>query len=136
MVNADIADIQLFRQTQTMSEITPHQQRLRENAREAMVGFRGLWAAKLWIVLPVVISLLIMWAFGEGDYIAPIMFTLWIGCLILGLRFYRSGAPKTVRRSMGLHTIVWSIFFALMTFAWTVALIVGGTWRWTPPHWR
>ena len=103
--------------------------RLRDDALNATVGIRGLWAAKLWIVLPVVISLPVIWVFGEGDYIAPVLSALWLGCLIVGLRTYRSSAVGTVRHSMGLHTIVWSTIFALMTLVWTVVLAVGGAWR-------
>jgi hypothetical protein len=118
-----------------MDDLTPHQPSLRHNLAGATVGIRGLWAAKLWIMLPVLVALPVMWLFGEGDYIAPILCALWVGCFWLGLRFYRSSEVGTFRQSMGLHTIVWSALFALMTFAWTVAILVDGNWRWVAPRW-
>ena len=108
---------------------------MRENIAEATVGLRGIWAAKLWIVLPVLISLPLMWLLGEGDYIVPILCILWVGCVFVGLRFYRSGEVGTVRRSMGMHTIVWSALLAVMTLALTVSLVAVGTWRWAAPEW-
>jgi len=112
-----------------MSEKNPDRQYQRKNASDAMVGLIGFCAAKLWILLPVVVSLLLMWVFGEGNYVAPVLCILWVGCVFLGLRFYRSSTAGTVRQSMGIHTIVWSLILAVMTFAWTIALVVGGVWR-------
>jgi hypothetical protein len=117
-----------------MDELQPYQRGLHENVAGATVGLRGLWAAKLWIVLPVIIALPVMWLFGEGDYIVPILCALWLGCLRLGLKFYRSGDVGTVRKSMGLHTMVWSALLALMTFALTVAIAADGNWRWVAPE--
>lgn len=118
-----------------MSETPPYKNDLITNTYGTAVGLRGLWAAKLWIVFPAIASLPFLWIFGEGDYVVPILSMLWMGCFILGMHFYRSGAAGTVRRSMGLHTAVWSAFLAFVMLVWTIALVIGGTWRWTPPNW-
>ena len=118
-----------------MDELTLYTRKERENLAKATVGLRGIWAAKIWIVLPALFALPMIWLFGEEDYIAPIVYALWIWCLRLGLRFYRTGSVGSVRKSMGLHTIIWSAFFAVMTFVWTLAILVDGNWRWVAPSW-
>ena len=118
-----------------MNEFTPHTEKTDESLAKATVGLRGIWAAKLWIVLPVFVALPLMWLFGEGDYIVPILCGLWLSCVWLGFRFYRTGSIGSVRKSMGLHTIIWSAFLALVTFAGTLAILIDGNWRWTAPAW-
>ena len=117
-----------------MTDISP-KPRPRSDISQATVGLRGIWAAKLWIVLPAAISIPVMWIFGEGDYIVPFLCISWAGCFVLGQRFYKASAVGTVRESIGLHTMVWSAIFALMTLVWTLALVVDGNWRWTTPGW-
>jgi hypothetical protein len=65
------------------------------------VTIKGMWAAKIWIVLPALIGLLIMWAFGEGDYIVPVWAALWAMCFVAGIRIRAGAARGTVRRSQG-----------------------------------
>jgi hypothetical protein len=51
--------------------------------RQSLVSVAGIWAAKIWIVLPALVSLPIMWLFGEGDYIVPVWGLLWMACFSL-----------------------------------------------------
>ena len=118
-----------------MEKLTLQTQKEGKDLARGTVGLRGIWAAKIWISLPVLVALPVIWLFGEGDYIAPVVCALWIFCLRLGLRFYRTGSVGSVRKSMGLHTIIWATFFAILTFAWTMAILVDGNWRWAAPSW-
>jgi hypothetical protein len=76
-----------------------------------------------------------MLVFGEGDYIVPVLAILEIGCVVLGLHFYRTGSAKTLRRSTGLYTVICSTFLALIMIALTASFAIGGAWRWSPPAW-
>jgi len=55
-------------------------------AGSPFVTLKGIYLAKLWIVAPALVALPVMWLFGEGDYIVPILGILWALCFLRGQR--------------------------------------------------
>lgn len=98
-----------------------------------LTAVKGMWAAKIWIILPALVALPIMWIFGEGDYIVPVLAVLWSTSFLIGLKI-RANAPKgTVRRSQGFWVSLWSFCLALVTIALTILMISENEWRLCPP---
>ncbi|HEX7752199.1 MAG TPA: hypothetical protein VF440_07320 [Novosphingobium sp.] len=97
------------------------------------VTIKGMWAAKIWVVLPAVVGLLIMLAFGEGDYIVPIWAILWSACFVVGLRIRARAEKGTVRRSQGFWVSFWSFWLALLMIAMTIILVSENRWKWCSP---
>jgi hypothetical protein len=110
-----------------------HLERMEQTA-PAFVTIKGMWAAKIWIVLPALIGLPIMWAFGEGDYIVPIWAVLWSGCFVIGLSIRARAAKGTVRRSQGFWVSFWSFWLALLMIVMTAMVISENDWKWCPPR--
>jgi hypothetical protein len=98
--------------------------------RQSGVTLAGIWAAKIWIVLPALVALPIMWLLGEGDYIVPVMGLLWVGCFFVGQRIRTSALIGSVERSQGFHVSVWSFILAAMMFVLTAIFIADGSWHW------
>lgn len=113
-----------------MREDTPFQAVLRKNASEDIARLKGMWAAKIWIVLPTIISLPILLLFGEGDYIIPILALLWAIIFCVGIRIYRSAQIGTVRRSQGFWMSLWSLILAILMAAMAAIFAISGSWRW------
>lgn len=104
-------------------------------AIERGTQLQGMWAAKPLLAAPALIALPIMLAFGEGDYIVPILGFLWSLCAIYGNRMRLAAPPGSTRRFTGFWVCLWSTIGALAMFAVTAAFIADGVWRWTAPAW-
>ncbi|MFC0588510.1 hypothetical protein ACFFF7_03705 [Novosphingobium aquiterrae] len=100
----------------------------------SLVTLKGLWLAKIWIVAPVLIALILMLIFGEGDYIVPVLAILWTTTFFIGNRIRVRNEPGTLQRSAGFHTSFWSFWLALLCFAMTIVLIAENDWRRCPPR--
>ena len=96
---------------------------------------QGMWAAKPLIALPAFTALPILFAFGEGDYIVPIMGFLWTLCALYGNRLRLDAKPGSSSRFKGFWVSLWSIIIALTMFVLTAVFIADGLWRWKPPAW-
>lgn len=101
--------------------------------RSSFVTLKGIYLAKLWIVAPALIALPVMWLFGEGDYVVPILGVLWALCFLRGLRIRANAPLNSVERSQGFHISLWSFILAAVMATLTVSFVVGGIWRWKPP---
>ena len=97
------------------------------------VTLKGMYLAKLWIIAPALIALPIMWAFGEGDYIVPIMCVAWALCFLRGIRVRKNAPLKSVERSRGFWISFWSFILAAIMMMLTISFVVDGEWRWKPP---
>lgn len=102
-------------------------------AGSPFVTLKGIYLAKLWIIAPALIALPVMWLFGEGDYIAPILGLAWALCFLKGLRIRANAPPNSVERSRGFHICLWSFILAAIMAILTISFVVGGVWRWKPP---
>jgi hypothetical protein len=85
-------------------------QRLEKEANQA--SWNGYLSAKIWIVAPALISVPIMWVFGEGGYIVPIMGVLWAGLVIYGWRLRKSSPKRSAPRARGFWIAVWSFILS------------------------
>lgn len=94
---------------------------------------KGIYLAKFWIVAPALIALPVMWLFGEGDYIVPILGVLWALCFLRGLRIRANAPLNSVERSRGFQISLWSFILAATMATLTIAFVAGGIWRWKPP---
>ncbi|SMC48080.1 hypothetical protein [Novosphingobium sp. B1] len=102
---------------------------------ENITTLKGLWLAKIWIVAPALVMILVAALVGEGDYLVPFMGVLWIFCFTFGQNMRRRAAIGTVRRSAGFHISFWSGILAAVMFLVTAATIADGQWRYERPAW-
>lgn len=102
-------------------------------AGSPFVTLKGMYLAKLWIIAPAFVALPVMWLFGEGDYIVPILGVLWTLCFLRGRRIRANAPLNSVERSRGFHISLWSFILAAMMAVLTVSFVAGGIWRWKPP---
>ncbi|OCC24851.1 hypothetical protein MB02_05160 [Croceicoccus estronivorus] len=97
------------------------------NGTKAFLG--GLYAAKLYIAAPVLLGLLIMAIFGEGDYILAILAGLYTALAVHGERVRRAAEIRTFRRSLGFNTALWSSILAALCAMGAIAFAASGGWR-------
>lgn len=89
---------------------------------------RAYFAAKLWIVGPALLALLIMAIFGEGFYILPVMAVMWAATFIIGWRMRRAALPGTFRRAVGFWVCLWSAVLAVVMITVSLGMLGDGTW--------
>lgn len=118
-----IADIRLSRH---ISAVEAHEQ-AEWNGTKAFLG--GLYAAKLYIAAPLVIGLLVMGVFGEGDYILAVWTILYTALGVHGERTRRAAPLRTFRRSLGFNIVLISSLMALLCAMGAIAFAVSGGWR-------
>ena len=94
-----------------------------------MVSLRGLYAAKLYVAAPVLLALLIMAAFGEGDYIFTILTVLYTALAVHGERVRRAAPFRSFRRSLGFNIALLSSVFAVLCGIGVIAFAASGVWR-------
>ena len=86
----------------------------------------GYMSAKIWIIAPALAALAIMFVFGEGDYIVPVLGILWFGISIYGWRLWRTAPAKSHVSARGFRIAFWSSILSLICLVLTTSLLLEG----------
>jgi hypothetical protein len=97
-------------------------QQLEQEASRA--SWAGYLSSKIWIVAPALISLPIMWVFGEGGYIVPIVGVLWAGLFVYGWRLWKSSPLKSASRARGFWIALWAFGLSALCLGSSMIVLV------------
>ena len=106
--------------------VEPHEQ-AEWNGTKGFLG--GLYGAALYISAPMLIGLIIMSVFGEGDYILALWTVLYAALGVYGERTRRAAPLRTYRRSLGFNIVLGSVFLALLCGTGAILFATDGGWR-------
>jgi hypothetical protein len=102
----------------------------RERSRAGLIGF---YSTGPFVALPALISLPILMVAGEGDYIMLVMGLMWLALWIGAVRYRRTSAVGSVKRSFALWVMIWSAILSVTLLTMAVGFLIEGGWRYYPP---
>ncbi|WBH16190.1 hypothetical protein [Sphingomonas radiodurans] len=89
----------------------------------------GVYSPAPFVVLPAIASLPIMAVAGEGDYIIPVLGTMWAVLAVVAAAIRKRFEERTTSRACATGVMVQSTLLCLLMLLMTIAFATEGSWR-------